>query len=195
MPQLRTEPPTVPSTGAVLRRFSNREAEAHWSGPVTTNSGVKLWIRPANPDDHDALVRFFESVSKEDLYFRFLSGIRKVDEDRLQNMLNDDDASSIDFLAVDERSGEILATAMLCAYDNSEKAEFAVCTRQDEKGRGISWSLLDHAVRYAKAMGVKKVTSMESASQSAALRLEREMGFKTRACPEDATLIIAEKSL
>lgn len=194
MSGLRTEPPIVSSEESVPKLFSNREAEAQWSGPVTTNSGTKLWIRPANPDDHDALAQFFEKVTKEDLYFRFFSGLRKVDEDRLQRMLCDDDDYSIDLLAIDERSGEILATAMLAADKNFETAEFAVCTREDAKGQGVSWSLLDHAVRYAKAMGVRKLISLESASQSAALRLEREMGFRTRSCPDDATLMIAEKS-
>lgn len=181
--------------GSLPMRFSNREAEQEWSGPVITQAGMDLLIRPASPSDHDALQSFFEQVSREDLYFRFLSGIRHVDEDRLQHMLCDDDDRSIDFLALDPDSGEILSSAMLASDEAFETAEFAVVTRQDMKGRGISWALLDHAVRYAKAMGIKKVSSLESASQAGALRLEREMGFTTRSCPDDATLMLVEKTL
>jgi acetyltransferase len=175
-------------------RFSNQEAKERWSKAVSTQSGFDLEIRPASPDDHDALASFFDQVTREDLYFRFLTGLRKVDEERLQQMLRDDDDYSIDFLAIDPSSRDIVATAMLAADPEFETAEFAVCTRQDMKGRGISWSLLDHAVRYAEAMGVSKLVSLESASQSGALRLEREMGFATKACPGDATLMIAEKT-
>lgn len=184
-----------PNDQSLPKRFSNQEAEQDWSGPVVTQTGEELLIRPANPLDHDALKSFFDQVSHDDLYFRFLSGLRQVDEDRLQHMLQDDDDQAIDFLAVSLESGEILASAMLCADDKFQVAEFAVVTRRDKKGCGVSWALLEHALRYAQAMGIKMVRSLESASQSDALKLEREMGFAVRSHPDDATLMLAEKTL
>ena len=175
-----------------LRRFSNRDANERWSGPITTSSGLKVFIRPARSGDRAALERFFASLSEEDLYFRFLSGIRKIDEDRLEAMLRDTDDHSIDFLALDIETGEILAAAMLVADEAFETAEFALSTRPDAKGKGISWALLDLAARYAGVMGVKRLQSLQSASQSDALQLEREMGFKVGACPDDSTLMLAE---
>jgi len=183
------------SERASQKRFSNKLAVREWSGSVQTKSGMDIDIRPASPSDRDALESFFDKVSRDDLYYRFLSGVRHVDEERLQHMLRDDDDRSIDFLALDKDTGEVLASAMLGAIVTFETAEFAVVTREDMKGRGISWALLDHAIRYARAMGIEKVTSLESATQSDALRLEREMGFKTRSFPDDATLVLAEKSL
>jgi len=184
-----------PHQGLSPGRFSNEEAEQDWSGTVETQSGMKIDVRPASPSDHDALKSFFEQVSRDDLYYRFLSGMHRVDEERLQHMLRDDDDLTIDFLALDSGTGEVLASAMLGADDRFERAEFAVVTRHDMKGRGISWALLDHAVRYAKAAGIKTISSLESATQSGALRLEREMGFTTRSVPDDATLVLAEKTL
>lgn len=175
-----------------LRRFSNRDANERWSGPITTRSGLKIFVRPARSGDRAALERFFASLSQEDLFFRFLSGMRKIDDDRLEAMLCDTDDHSIDFLAIDIESGEILATAMLVADNAFETAEFALCTNPDAKGKGISWSLLDLAARYAGVMGIRRLQSLQSASQADALQLEREMGFKMRACPDDPTLMLAE---
>ncbi|WP_083508377.1 GNAT family N-acetyltransferase [Erythrobacter sp. AP23] len=196
MPDLTTPTTDLPNPpeGSPPKRFSNREAEETWSGPVTTHTGMEFLITPARPDDRDALQRFFDRVAPQDLYFRFLSGLRKVDEERLQQMVRDDDDRSIDFLAIDQESGEIIASAMLGADENFDTAEFAVCTREDMKHRGISWALLDHAARYAEAMGIGKIVSLESASQADALQLEREMGFTIRSCPDDATLKLAEKT-
>ncbi|MDJ0977585.1 MAG: GNAT family N-acetyltransferase [Erythrobacter sp.] len=177
------------------KRFSNREAETDWSDEVTTAGGAEILITPARPDDTDALERFFEGVARRDLYFRFLSGMRKVDDDRLAEMVDDTNDRTIDFLAFDPGSGEVLASAMLGADESFESAEFAVCTREDMKQKGISWALLDHAVRYAKAMGVKRITSLESAEQRDALRLEREMGFKIKSSSDHPGMIIAEKVL
>ncbi len=175
------------------RRFSNREAEESWAATATTRTGVDLTITPARADDRDALERFFERVTPEDLYFRFLSGIRKVDDSRINAMLRDDDDYSIDFLALDSDTGEILATAMLAADRDFDSAEFAMCTREDAKNKGISWVLLDHAANYAAAMGVRRIYSLQSTSQTDALQLEREMGFTVRTNPGDPVHMLVEK--
>lgn len=175
------------------RRFSNREAEEGWTATATTRTGVGLTITPARADDRDALERFFERVTPEDLYFRFLSGMRKVDDTRIKAMLRDDDDYSIDFLALDSDNGEILATAMLVADKKFDSAEFAMCTREDAKNKGISWVLLDHAANYAAAMGVRRIYSLQSASHTDALQLEREMGFTVRTNPGDPVHMLVEK--
>ena len=45
------------------------------------------------------------------------------------------------------------------------------------------------------AAGIKLLQSIETSDDARALQLEREMGFRTRLCPEDPTLMIAEKAL
>lgn len=177
-----------------LMRFSNREAQERWNGPVTTNSGMKIFIRPARSGDRAALERFFAQVSREDLYFRFLSGIRQIDDARLEAMLRDTDDQSIDFLALDVDTGEVVATALLAADRTFKTAEFALCTRSDMKGRGVSWGLLDFSTRYARAMGIKCLRSLQSADQADALQLEREMGFAVSHVPDDAATMLAEKT-
>lgn len=174
------------------RRFSNREAQERWSGPVTTQSGLKVFVRPARSGDRAALERFFARLTQEGLYFRFLSGLRRIDEDRLEAMLCDTDDHSIDLLALDVDTGEVLAAAMLAADATFETAEFALSTRPDVRGKGISWALLELAARYAAAMGVGRLQSLQSAAQSDALQLEREMGFTVRTCADDPTLMLAE---
>lgn len=184
------------SAGAprLLMRFSNREAQERWNGPVTTNSGMKVFIRPARSGDRAALERFFAQVSSEDLYFRFLSGVRQIDDARIEAMTHDTDDQSIDFLALDADTGEVVATAMLAADRAFEIAEFALCTRSDMKGRGISWALLDFAERYARAMGISSLRSLQNANQVDAIQLERELGFTISCVPDDATMRLAEKT-
>lgn len=177
-----------------LMRFSNREAQERWSGPVTTNSGMTVFIRPARSGDRAALERFFAKVSPEDLYFRFLSGVRQIDDARIEAMLHDTDDYSIDLLALDVDTGEVVATAMLAADRTFETAEFALCTRSGLKGRGISWVLLDFAARYARAMGIHRLRSLQSAEQADALQLEREMGFTISRVPDEVALKLAEKT-
>lgn len=196
MTDIKPSPSPVTSTEptSASRRFSNREAEEGWTATATTQTGVGLTITPARANDRDALERFFDRVTPEDLYFRFLSGLRKVDDSRITAMLRDDDDFSIDFLALDSDNGEILATAMLAADADFDAAEFAICTREDAKNKGISWVLLDHAANYAASMGVRRIYSVQSASQTDALQLEREMGFTVRTSPDDPVSMLVEKT-
>lgn len=71
-----------------------------WSRDLTTHSGFKFHVRPARPDDVVALGAFFAMVTPEDLRFRFLSSMKKVDEDRLKSMTSEDHRQTESFLAV-----------------------------------------------------------------------------------------------
>ncbi len=66
---------------------------------------------PGHFSNIDALEAFFDRVSPQDLYYRFLSGMKKVDKQRIDAMVCDDDDMSIDFLALDGKSQEILSSS------------------------------------------------------------------------------------
>lgn len=185
----------APTAEAAPRALSNLAAAEDWSADLTTRGGVTIHVRPATPGDEAGLAEFFEHVTREDIYRRFLTGLNKVDHQRLVAMTRDDDPRSIDFLAIDAKEGKILASAMLSADPDFEVGEFALCTRADRKKLGISWTLLEHLVAYARAMGIGRIRSIESWDDRAALQLEGEMGFEVRRDPDDSTLMIAEKSL
>ena len=84
---------------------------------------------------------------------------------------------------------------MLVADQNYDTAEFALSTRPDRRAHGVSWALLDHVARYARNVGIRRLTSLETADDEKALKLEREMGFTVHICPDEATLMLAEKVL
>jgi len=147
-----------------------------WAADLTTRAGVALQVRPVRPDDEAALADLFRHVTPEDLRFRFLTGLREVGRDRLVAMTQIDYARTMNFLAF---AGNVLvATAMLACDPDRTKAELAISVRSDFKGKGVSWTLMQHVLRYAEAEGIGTVESVESAENHAALALEREMGFR-----------------
>lgn len=68
---------------------------------------------------------------------------------------------------------------MLACDPDRTRAELAVSVHRDWKGKGVSWTLVQHVLRYAEAEGIAAVESVESTDNHAALALEREMGFRT----------------
>jgi acetyltransferase len=175
-------------------RMALAPAPMEWAADLITREGVKLHVRPVLPSDEWALAEFFHHVSSEDKRFRFLSAVEEIGHDRLAAMTQVDYRRSINFLAFAE-DGTLVATAMLCAAGDRSRAEFAISIHSDWKKKGISWTLTDHVLRYAKAQGIAAVESLESSDNQAALKLEREFGFTTKPCEGSPSEMLARKEL
>lgn len=175
-------------------RMVLRPVPMEWAADLVTRSGVTLHVRPVLPSDESALAEFFKHVSPEDKRFRFLSAVREVDHDRLVAMTQIDYRRTMNFLAFAE-DGALIATALLTAAGDKSKAEFAISVRADWKGKGVSWTLVEHVLRYAKAEGIETVESLESRDNHAAIALEREFGFKAQGIDGSPGEVLVRKVL
>lgn len=153
-----------------------RPAPMEWTADLTTRDGVKMHVRPIVPDDEDALADLFHHVTTDDLRFRFMTGLREVGRERLVAMTQIDYWRTMHFLAF-APDGTAIASALLACDPDRERAELAVSVRSDFKGKGVSWTLVEHVVRFAEAEGIGSIESVESCENRAALALEREAGF------------------
>jgi len=184
----------VSAEAATASRLVLRAPPEGWASDLVTEQGVRFHVRPVRPDDEPAVAAFFDHVSPEDLRFRFMSGVAKVSREQIVMMTRVDYVRTISFVAFGEE-GNLLAIAMLATDPDRTRAEIALSTRTDMKGKGLSWTLFEHVLRYAKAEGIETIESIESADHDAALRMERELGFVTIADPDDPTVRIARKGL
>ncbi|UIJ46322.1 bifunctional acetate--CoA ligase family protein/GNAT family N-acetyltransferase [Sphingomonas cannabina] len=168
-----------------------RPVPVEWTADLTTSSGLALHVRPVVPEDEALLADLFAHVSREDLRFRFLSGRESVGRDQLVPMCQVDYARTINFLAF--AGNLIVASAMLATDPDHRRAELALAVREDCKGKGVSWTLVEHVMRYAAAEGIETVESLESRDNRAALALEREMGFETVPTADDASEVLVRR--
>lgn len=166
-----------------------------WQSDLTTRSGYTFHVRPVSPDDEPALASFFAHVGKDDLRFRFLTAIGTIGHDQLVRLVTVDHQHSENFLACEIGSDRVIASAMLAADDDGARAEIAIAIRSDFKGRGISWTLLDHVARFARAKGIRTLESMESRDNHAAIDMERERGWTAHPCPGDPSAMILRLTL
>ena len=162
---------------------------------LTTRAGFGFQVRAAQPSDEPALAEFFTHVEKDDLRFRFLSGLSTVGHHLLAMMTDVDHDRTENILAFDTDGKTIIASAMLAADADGKRAEVAMAIREDFKLKGISWTLLEHVTRLAKAKGVQTLESIEARDHHEAIEMEREMGFKAFPLPGDATLVVLRADL
>jgi GNAT superfamily N-acetyltransferase len=183
------------TTSAVMpvADLSRMAREYKWARDTAARSGRKLHLRPACPADIDGLRTMFTHVSHDDLRHRFLTGLRRVNEDQLRNMVRNDRPEAVNFLALDHLTGDVLAAAILVRGDDGAKGEFAIATRTEARAQGVSWRLLQHVLEFAEVAGMIEVSSIENWDDHAAIALERDMGFKVHGDPDDPTLMIATR--
>lgn len=162
---------------------------------LTTRNGIDFQVRRAQPSDEPALAEFFSHVEKDDLRFRFLSGVSTVGHHLLAMMTDVDHDRIESILAFDTDGKTIIASAMLAADEDGKRAEVAMAIREDFKQKGISWTLLEHITHVAKAKGITTLESIETRDHHEAIEMEREMGFKAFAMPGDATLMVLRADL
>lgn len=169
------------------------DLQARWSADLVTRSGTALSIRPAEQDDKPLVEDFFRNVGPDDLRFRFLAAIRVVDERRIAALCAIDAPRFITFLAFHD--GHLLAVATLAGDPATRKAEVALSTRPDWKHKGVSWTLLEHLVRFARAQDYEEIVSIEKADNKGALEVERDMGFTLSLIDDDGGEVAARKMI
>jgi GNAT superfamily N-acetyltransferase len=166
-----------------------------WCAELVTRAGIRLKLRPANPEDEPLLADFFEHMLPDDVRFRFLTPVPHPGHAMLSPLVNLDHVRDENFLAFGEDGQTLIATAMVATDAAREKAEVAIAIRADYRGKGVGWTLLDYAAHYAEAKGIKMIQSMEAADNRDAIDLECEMGFSATFCPDDPHLVLVCKTL
>lgn len=162
---------------------------------LKTHTELEFLVRPARPDDRQGLAFLFSQLTPEDIHFRFLTPLHRVPNDVREQMTHVDHIHVENFLAFDRDTNVPIASAMLAADDQMEEAEVALAVHSHFKHKGVSWTLLNYVTEQARAKGIKRLRSLEHRSHSAAIELQREMGFTARAYPEDQALILLERDL
>ncbi len=161
---------------------------------LPTRSGLMLAVRPASEADEEALSAFFDQVSDEDRRFRFLSAAQHLSHAQLDPLIHADHFRSESFLAFDASNDELIASALLACDNKLDTAEVAISVREDYRGKGAGWALLDMLAQEAERRGARCVCSIESRDNHAAIDLEREKGFVPSSVDGEPALVMLTKT-
>jgi acyl-CoA hydrolase/RimJ/RimL family protein N-acetyltransferase len=121
---------------------------------------VDVHFRLIRPDDTDRIKELFYGLSEESIYFRFLTPLRSLRRQTLQDFYNVDQSRDISVVAVikSDEEGEtekIIGAGRYVLNRSTNEAEFALLINDDYQNRGIGTFLLNHLMRIAKSKGVE----------------------------------------
>lgn len=154
-----------------------------WNADLVTRTGDAIHVRPASPADVELIAGLFHATACEDLRFRFGTA-RELPAARIRELVDVDYARSITFLAL-HADGTAAAAATIDRGPDGDEAAITLTVREDCKGRGISWTLMEHMLRYTSAQGIRTVNAVQNVNDERALQLEHEMGFAVAGAADD----------
>ena len=107
-----------------------------------TDGPVDIHFRLIRPDDTDRIKELFYDLSEESIYFRFLTPLRSLRRQTLQDFYNVDQASDISVVAVikSDEEGEtetIIGAGRYLLNRSTNEAEFAILIQDQFQWKGV----------------------------------------------------------
>lgn len=175
-------------------RFAIRPYPAEWGRRVRTRDGTPILLRPIRPEDEALYPAFLARVTPDDLRLRFFAPVKEFSHLFIARFTQIDYARAMAFIALDERSGEMLGVVRLHANAGYDEGEYAILVRSDLKGLGIGWMLMQLLIDYARAEGIRTIHGQVLAENTTMLSMCRELGFEITPDPSDPALSVVKRS-
>ena len=144
------------------------------------SDGAAVFIRPIRPEDEQLYERFMAVESLEDLRWRFFAPVKELDPALITRLTHIDYDRAMAFIALDERTGDMLGVARLHQTVPNETGEFAVIVRSDLKSHGLGWHLMQTLIDYARKRGLRSVQGQVMHDNRTDARHVRRTGFRDR---------------
>jgi acetyltransferase len=165
-----------------------RPYPSHLQETVQIEGGGQMIVRPIRPDDEPSYTRFFAAISPDDVRLRFFSGRRSFPHTFVAHLTQIDYAREMAFVAIDNRSRELLGVSRLVLDPDLTHGEFGILVRSDMQARGIGWQLMEALLKYARSEGVKEVKGIVHVENKNMLEMAHQLGFASGHVEGDATL-------
>jgi RimJ/RimL family protein N-acetyltransferase len=142
----------------------------------TTRKGIKIALRQIRSKDKELLRSFAESLSDQDLYFRFFRHIHPT-EDLVAKLVDIDPTKQIAILAlVGSGETEKIAGVGRCLIDRERMtAELVLTVGNEYQHKGIGRELLLYLISLARARALKGLNAQVLVDNVAMLRLLRSL--------------------
>lgn len=135
--------------------------------------GTLLNFRPMHPTDEPRLTDLFHALSKETIYYRFMSQVKFVQRKVIQNFVFINHRTDVAIVAtVPEAHGEdIIAIGRYYLDEKTNMAEIAFIVRDKWQNLGIGTALYKHLTLIARRNGIAGFTAEVLKTNRAMLRV------------------------
>jgi acetyltransferase len=176
-------------------RFAVRPYPAEWERHVALRDGTAVLVRPIRPEDERLYAKFFAGVTDQDLRLRFFAPVKDFSHAFIARFTQIDYARAMAFIAIEERTGQLLGVVRLHANATYDSGEYAILVRSDLKGRGLGWLLMQTIIEYARAEGLRAIEGQVLRDNTTMMAMCQELGFSIVPDPDEASLCVVKLSI
>jgi RimJ/RimL family protein N-acetyltransferase len=144
---------------------------------VTLRDGRKALIRRARPRDAEAVIAHVNAIGAEGIYL-MTERLRLTPKEERAVFRRADGVVELFLVAtVDD---EIVGSANFSRGRQSKNrhvADLGIALRKDVRGRGLGMAMMQVGIRWARSVGIRKLSLGVFATNRPARRLYRKLGF------------------
>lgn len=125
------------------------------------DNGTQVNFRPVHPTDEPSMRELLYDLSKETLYYRFMSHNQRFGQKQIQNFVYVDHRKDVAIVGtVPEAHGDdIVAVGRYYLDERTNRAEVAFVVRDEWQNKGLGSFLFSHLITIAKASGISGFTA------------------------------------
>jgi acyl-CoA synthetase (NDP forming)/L-amino acid N-acyltransferase YncA len=154
-------------------------AHAGASAYALLADGTTVEIRPAGPDDVDAVRDMHAAMSPDNLYLRFFSFSSVAADWAARRICHEPTADHVTLLAI--LGGEVVGYGTFERFGaGSPSAEVAFAVADDMHNRGVGTLLLEHLISLARSRGVRSLIAQTLSDNALMLRVFADAGLQAR---------------
>jgi acyl-CoA hydrolase len=157
------------------------EYPEHLEAYRTTPEGLSLLLRPVRLSDEPLLKDFFNFLSDQSLYRRFISVRQDMPHERLQEFVVIDYTREMVILATirqgDGEAEKVVGVGQYGINETNHTAEVSLVIRDEDQHQGVGTEILSYLTYLAKREGLYGFTAEVLAENKPMLRLFEKMGF------------------
>lgn len=156
---------------------------------ATAKSGLRLLIRPIQPEDAELFVELFKTLSPTSVYYRFFRHMRMLSPEMLAILTQVDYDRHMALVAIDLSSTpeRMLGVARIIADPDLSHTEFSIMIGDPWQGQGVGAQLLLNLLKVAKEQGVEKVWGTVLPGNTHMQNLGKKFGFSIKYNSEEGS--------
>ena len=149
---------------------------AHWEFDVVLADGGTVHVRPILPSDRATYLAFFDRLSPETRYARFLSPKPELSDAEVRHFLDVDFRDRMALVAFD--GDEMVAVARYDRLDDDD-AEVAFVIDDAHQGRGLGTLMLEYLAASGRENGVSRFVAETLPTNQRMLAVFHDAGYQT----------------
>jgi acetyltransferase len=160
---------------------------------ITLNDGSAIFLRPIKPTDGPLLLDLFQKLSRETIYFRFLTHLERLQPEMLKQLveINYETHFALAAIITENAKESIVGTCRYIVKLNTDHAELTVILRDDWQKRGLGKVMVTRVVEIARSKGLASIEILLDYRNEGMKRIFASLGYPVQY--ESSILDIADR--